>query len=124
MFCGSLWVAFALQTDEAKKKPKKKKRDNARNVILQLIEIEYGQVWQVLSACLSVCRSIGLTLITLKLSDHRAHLPDRSTLASWPAWPREHVLMTWATYSSPALVPSLLFPRCKLCGHEAVTHNP
>lgn len=36
------------------KKKTKKKRDNARNVILQLIDIEYGQVWPELSVSLSI----------------------------------------------------------------------
>lgn len=61
MFCGSLLVAFALNRHWTEQK----KRDNARNVILQLIEIEHdaGEVCQTSMAYgrstirLSVCLS-------------------------------------------------------------------
>lgn len=65
------------------------------------------QVWHmagVLFDCLSVC----LTLITLKLSDHRAHLPQ----PQHPR-PRKHVLMTWAAPSALPLPPwGSYWPNC------------
>lgn len=125
MFCGSLLVAFALNRHSRAQK----KRDNARNVILQLIEIEHdaGEVCQTSMAYgkSNVWLSVCLTLITLKLSDRRAHLPQPQHPPQPHPRPRKHVLMTWA---APLGVPAPLTPPLGTATDptaiQAVTHNP